>query len=132
MILVNAMVPLPGEAAGEWWANTGHVFPDPFDPVETFLHDVPSDVVAEAGKHLRRQSDRMFNDPFPLTAWPSVRTRAVACRDDRFFPLGFQRRVLLERLGMEPDELPSGHVPALSRPTELVAYLEECRLETDR
>jgi hypothetical protein len=31
-VLVNAMVPLPGETAGDWWANTGHVFPDPFDP----------------------------------------------------------------------------------------------------
>src|SRR4051812_8172811 len=24
MILVAAMVPLPGELPGEWWANTGH------------------------------------------------------------------------------------------------------------
>ena len=32
--LVHAMAPLPGESAGERWANTGHAFPDPFDPVE--------------------------------------------------------------------------------------------------
>src|ERR1700720_3079732 len=32
LILVAAMVPRPGEAPGEWWANTGHVFPEPFDP----------------------------------------------------------------------------------------------------
>src|SRR5689334_6375181 len=27
LVLVAAMVPRPGESAGEWWANTGHVFP---------------------------------------------------------------------------------------------------------
>ena len=43
MVLVNAMVPTPGEPAGQWWANTGHVFPDPFDPAEVFAHDVPAD-----------------------------------------------------------------------------------------
>src|SRR3954466_2165389 len=30
MVLVAAMVPAPGESAGDWWANTGHVMPDPF------------------------------------------------------------------------------------------------------
>jgi pimeloyl-ACP methyl ester carboxylesterase len=37
MILVAAMVPRPGEAPGEWWANTEHVFPEPFDPVQGVL-----------------------------------------------------------------------------------------------
>src|SRR5688500_18858590 len=31
LVLVAAMVPRPGESAGDWWANTGHVFPEPFD-----------------------------------------------------------------------------------------------------
>src|SRR5262245_7837742 len=38
MILVAAMVPRPGESPGEWWTNTGHQFPDPFDPQEVFAH----------------------------------------------------------------------------------------------
>ena len=25
LVLVNAMVPVPGETPGEWWANTGAV-----------------------------------------------------------------------------------------------------------
>src|SRR5437764_8860329 len=26
LVFVNAMIPNPGETAGAWWANTGHVF----------------------------------------------------------------------------------------------------------
>jgi len=132
LVLVNAMVPVPGETAGEWWTNTGHVFPDPFDPVEVFLHDVSPDLVAEAANHVRRQSDTVFSDPWPLAEWPPVPTRAVACRADRFFPIDFQRKVIRERLGIEPDELPGGHLPALAHPSELVEYLEKCRLHTNR
>ena len=131
LVLVNAMVPMPGESGGEWWTNTEHVFPDPFDPVEIFLHDVPSDLVAEAANHVRRQSDTVFRDPWPLARWPGVPTRTLACRDDRFFPIEFQRKVVRERLGIEPDQMPGGHLPALARPSELVEYLEECRLHAD-
>ena len=127
IVLVNAMVPRPGEAAGQWWANTGHVFPDPFDPVEVFLHDVSPELIAEAARHVRRQSDTVFSDPWPLAEWPPVPTRSVACRDDRFFPIDFQRRVVRDRLGIEPDQMPGGHLPALARPSELVEYLEQCR-----
>jgi pimeloyl-ACP methyl ester carboxylesterase len=130
IVLVNAMVPRPGEAAGDWWANTGHVFPDPFDPVDIFLHDVSPLIVAEAANHVRRQSDTVFGDPWPLSEWPPVPTKAVACRDDRFFPIDFQRKVVRERLGFEPDQMAGGHLPALARPIELVEYLEKCRLCT--
>ncbi|WP_429727778.1 alpha/beta fold hydrolase [Amycolatopsis thermalba] len=50
-------------------------------------------------------------------------TRFVQGRDDRFFPLEFQRRVVRERLGLELDEIPGGHLAALSRPRELADLL---------
>jgi pimeloyl-ACP methyl ester carboxylesterase len=60
---------------------------------------------------------------------PGVPTRFLLCRDDRFFPADFQRRVVRERLGITPDEIESGHLPTLSRPKELAerldAYLAE-------
>ena len=31
LVLLNAMVPAPGETPGEWWANTGYAFPNDFD-----------------------------------------------------------------------------------------------------
>ena len=127
LVLVAAMVPAPGESPGDWWANTGHVFPDPFDPAAVFTHDVPADVTAQWVTHLREQSDRPFADPWPLEAWPAVPTRFVLCRDDRFFPAEFQRRVVRQRLGFDPDEMPGGHLPALAQPDELVRRLEAYR-----
>ena len=45
------------------------------------------------------------------------------------FPAEFQRRVVRERLGIEPDEMGGGHLPALARPQELVDRLERYRTE---
>ena len=127
LVLVAAMVPKPGETAGDWWANTGHVFPEPFDPAEVFTHDLPPELAAESLRHVRDQSGRMFEDPWPLDTWPDVPTRFLLCRDDRFFPADFQRRVVRDRLGFDPDEMGGGHLPALARPDELVARLEQYR-----
>jgi hypothetical protein len=41
----------------------------------------------------------------------------------RFFPAEFQKRVARERLGSSADEMPGGHLVALSQPEELVARL---------
>jgi hypothetical protein len=44
-------------------------------------------------------------------------------RDDRFFPTEFQRRVARERLGISAEEMPGGHLLALSHPAELSTRL---------
>jgi pimeloyl-ACP methyl ester carboxylesterase len=62
--------------------------------------------------------------PWPLRAWPNVPTKFVLCSQDRFFPPDFFRRLAAERLGIIPDEITSGHCPALSRPGELADMLE--------
>ena len=131
MVLVAAMVPHPGEAPGDWWADTGHVFPEPFDPVAVFCHDLSPDLAAEAGRHARTQSGTPFEKPWPLSAWPKVPTRFLLCTDDRFFPAEFQRKVVAERLGIVPDEMDGGHLPALGRPHELVQRLEAYRGELE-
>jgi pimeloyl-ACP methyl ester carboxylesterase len=129
LVLVAAMVPRPGESAGEWWANTGHEFPDPFDPEVVFTHDLPPELAAASLERVREQSGTPFEKPWPLDAWPDVPTRFLLCRDDRFFPVEFQRRVVFERLGIVPDEMGGGHLPALARPDELVERLEAYRTE---
>jgi pimeloyl-ACP methyl ester carboxylesterase len=138
MVLLAAMVPRPGESAGDWWANTGwdqahreqaardgRQLGDEFDPVAEFLHDVPADVVEQSVHHVREQSGTPFEKPWPLDAWPDVPTRFLLCREDRFFPAAFQRRVVGERLGITPDEMDGGHLPALSRPRELARRLHD-------
>jgi pimeloyl-ACP methyl ester carboxylesterase len=122
LVLVNAMIPRPGETGGEWWAATGA--PRAGDDVTDFFHDVPEDVVAAAMRQPFAQSGRPFEDPWPLNRWPDVPTRVVAGRDDRFFPVAFQRRLAEERLGLPVDEVPGGHLVALSRPVELADRLE--------
>jgi pimeloyl-ACP methyl ester carboxylesterase len=67
----------------------------------------------------------MFGEPWPLSAWPDVPTRVLIPREDRLFPLEFQRRVTRERLGIDIDEMPGGHVPMLARPHELAERLVE-------
>jgi pimeloyl-ACP methyl ester carboxylesterase len=140
LVLVAAMIPLPGEPPGDWWANThweesrrkllarhGRA-DDAYDVIEDFFHDVPDDVVAEAmARGERAQSGTPFDRPSPLTAWPDVSTRVLICRDDRFFPADFQQRVTRERLGIVPDEMDGGHLPALAHPLELVEHLESYR-----
>jgi len=92
------------------------VFPEPFDPIAVFCHDLTAELAAEAGRHVRDQSQSPFQRPWPLPAWPDIPTRFLACRHDRFFPIEFQRRVVRQRLGIVPDEMDGGHLPALAHP----------------
>lgn len=92
--------------------------------LEEFFHDVPAEVIAEAlAAGEQPQSDTPFGEPFPLARWPQVPTRVLVARDDRFFPAAFQRRVARDRLGIAAEEIPGGHLVALSRPTELADRL---------
>jgi len=52
-----------------------------------------------------------------------VPTHALVCRDDRLFPADWMRGVVRDRLGIEADELPSGHCPMLSIPEEFADRL---------
>jgi pimeloyl-ACP methyl ester carboxylesterase len=143
MILLNAMIPRPGETGSEWWSNTGQdamqreyvvsigLAPEAADDEEIlYFHDVPEDVKAEA---YRRgdppQSMTPMHQPWPLRAWPDVPTRVLVGRDDRLFPVEFQRRVARERLGLDVDEIGGGHLLALSKPRELVERVESYRVD---
>jgi pimeloyl-ACP methyl ester carboxylesterase len=142
LVMLAAMVPAPGESGRDWWTNTGYVqairergeregrtsTDKGLDVMNVFFHDVPAEVVSEAfARGERGQSDTPLQKPWPLDAWPDVPTRFLLCRNDRFFPAGFMRRIVKERLGITPDEMDSGHLPALSRPNELVERLEAYR-----
>jgi pimeloyl-ACP methyl ester carboxylesterase len=90
-----------------------------------FLHDIPADVLAGGEEHARDEADIAFGQPCAIESWPRVSTKVIVGRDDRFFPVGFQRRVTRERLGCDTDEILGGHLVALSHPSELVDRLCE-------
>lgn len=137
VVLLNAMIPNPGERPKDWWANTGHAAARqeqklrdgraadaPFDLLIDFFHDVPPPVIAQAlAQGEPRQSPGAFGSPCTFERWPEVPTKVLIGRDDRFFPAGFQHRVARDRLDLTADEMPGGHLVALSQPDELVARL---------
>jgi hypothetical protein len=134
LALVNAMIPVPGETPGAWWDNTRVVpareaaaklggYGTEFDLAAYFLHDVPPEVVTAGEPHQRPEADAVFASVCDFDAWPPVPIRVAAGADDRFFPVEFQRAVARERLGVETDVLPGGHLIALARPDALADYL---------
>lgn len=131
LVLVAAMIPAPGESAEEMFANTGYERAEQSgsSDLDTFYHDVAPKLAAEALSKGRRQSQTPSKEPWPLAAWPDVLTRFLLCRHDRLFPPTWLRRIVRERLQIVPDEIDSGHTPALSHPRELVLRLEAYRAE---
>jgi pimeloyl-ACP methyl ester carboxylesterase len=139
LILLAPMIPTPGESAGEWWEGTGHPEaiaeltarvgqPSEWDEAamaEVFYHDVDEATLAASAEYEGVPSKGLFEEPLPLEEWPDVPTTVLIPRDDRLFPLEFQRRVARERLGLEIEEMNGGHLPFLSRPDELAERLGE-------
>jgi hypothetical protein len=135
IVLLNAIIPRPGESPNEWWDNTnsgaarreGDIAAgrDPeFDFDRHFLHDLPDDARAELlSGEAREPSAAAMAQPCDFARWPPVPTKVLIGRDDRFFPAAFQRRVAKERLGLDADEIPGGHLVALSNPSGLADML---------
>lgn len=135
VVLVNAMIPLAGETPGAWWDNTGSSqardtaarrrgYSTQFDLETYFLHDVPPELAAAGQRHARDEVDAAFTSVCDFETWPPVPIHVVAGAQDRFFPVEFQQRLARERLRVEADILPGGHLIALSQPEELATYLD--------
>lgn len=135
LVLLNPMTPVPGETPGQWWDATGQ--PQARESADLaagrdtqwseethFFHDLPDDLREIARGGGRAPSATPFGQPAEFTAWPSIPMRVIVGRDDRFFPLGFQQRVIRERLDTAPEVMDGGHLLALSRPVELADRLE--------
>ena len=84
---------------------------------------MPADVAATGEGHNFAEAEIAFAQPCAIKRWPDVPTRVLAGRDDRFFPLEFQRQVARERLGIAAEAVPGGHLAALAHPAELTGEL---------
>ena len=137
MVLVAPLVPAPGEppgssggrapgsadarrAAGEaagWDAEDG-------DPATMFLHDVPDEVVAGLGG----PRPRPVRDAVRGAVAPSRLARRSDPRPGLpprpVLPAGPPAPGRRARLGITPDEMDGGHLPALHSPVELAARLD--------
>jgi pimeloyl-ACP methyl ester carboxylesterase len=133
LVFVNAMIPKPGETAGAWWGATGaveareqaaarHGYSTQFDVETYFLHDVSQDVL-RTGPKPREEAETVFAEPCRFERWPGIPVHVLGGRDDRFFPIEFQRRLARERLAKEVEEIPGGHLVALSNPQGLAERL---------
>ena len=137
LVLLNAMVPIPGETFNEWWDAVGQSDasrkyaeadgrdPDaPWDEHEMFFHDVPAEVTADlTSRGEPQQADTPLGEPWPLDNWPEVPTSAIVGRHDRLFPETLQRGYLKDRLGIEPTVIDGGHLVALANPEGLAEVL---------
>ena len=68
LVLVAGLIPSPGEAAEDWWANTGYqAEPGEWsgDEKAIFYHDVPEDIATGAMRRGRDQSDTPGREPWP-------------------------------------------------------------------
>ncbi len=134
LVLVNPMIPAPGETAGQWWdavgwqaacramaERDGRPEPDVTDLDTLFFHDLPPDLLALMGEnpHAAAESPAVFAQPWPLAHWPDVPTTVLSGVEDRLFPIELQRAIARARLGLDPQELAGGHLVALSQPEAL-------------
>jgi pimeloyl-ACP methyl ester carboxylesterase len=131
LIFVNAMIPAPGEIVGDWGDSVGsaeartaaakrHGYSAEFELDTYFMHDVPAEAIVG---EWRAESDTIWSERCDFTSWPEIPIRALAGNEDRLFPVDFQRRIARERLDVELEVIPGGHLAALSRPAELVDAL---------
>ncbi|HET6166011.1 MAG TPA: alpha/beta fold hydrolase [Marmoricola sp.] len=136
IVLLNAMIPAPGETPGAWWDDVDQAtarvdaaraggWSEEFDLDTYFLHDVDPAVAAEGEPYQRPEADVVFSSVCDIGRWPDIPTVVISGADDRFFPLPFQQRIARERLGVEPRVVPGGHLAALSQPGALVDALLE-------
>ena len=146
LVLLNAMIPVHGETFNAWWSTTdsgvarrayhasiGLAPAEADDDAVVYYHDLPAEISAAAqARTWQDQSMTPLDEPWPLSAWPAVPTRVLSGRDDRMFPLEFQRRIARERLGLDVDEIDGGHMVAMSNPGELADRLEAFRREVQR
>jgi pimeloyl-ACP methyl ester carboxylesterase len=87
-----------------------------------FYSDCDEQDAQAALTRLRPQSAYPALQPFSLTEFPAVKTTYILCGDDQLLRPEWSRRNA-QRLDAEIVEMPGGHSPNLSRPSDLTDVL---------
>ena len=86
LVLLNAMIPVPGETFNAWWSNTdsgaarrayhasiGLAPAEAEDDAVIYYHDLPAELGAAAqARTWQDQSATPLDEPWPLAAWPDT------------------------------------------------------------
>jgi pimeloyl-ACP methyl ester carboxylesterase len=103
-----------------WWTDEAIV-------TRFLFHDCTPEIANEAFVRLRPpEGGVLVTEVTPLRNWPVVPCAYILCRDDRTATPAWARCAARERLGIEPTQIPGGHCPMLSRPSQLAQALAEC------
>ena len=109
--------PPPVDASGRSWWPRERAIAQLYERVEPELAE-------RLASRLRPQPQAVFEREYPLARPPDHPSAFIFARDDELFDARWSRWVALNRLGVEPVELPGGHFPMLEHPATLADVLE--------
>lgn len=113
-----------GEASGRLYDRDARSFwHDEARFGELLAHDCDELTKAKLWKQLRRQARRPLTEMTPLIEWPDTPTAAIIYNNDADLPIEWLRRTTLNRLGVEPVELPGSQLGFNARPRLFVKTL---------
>ena len=141
VVLVAALVPRPGRSlsdvmrsepecttegfdkAPRHFGDHGAVTWDPDVAAGLFFRACDPETARWAAALLRPQVWTTSQEITPLERWPDCEVVSVVCTDDEVLAPDWSRRIARDVLGIEPVELPGGHSPMLSLPSNLADAL---------
>jgi pimeloyl-ACP methyl ester carboxylesterase len=141
VVFLAALIPRPGRSMGDVLGSEPDTTTEEFDNLPRNVGDSGSvtwdpEIVGPffyracdestarwAAARLRRQHWNTSREPCPLDRWPGCELASILCTEDELLQPSWSRRIAHDVLGVDPIELPGGHFPMLSIPTELAAAL---------
>ena len=141
LVYLAALIPKPGQSIRDQltaepdmmnpdWIETCRSGQDPETnddvAIEFLFHDCDAEA-RQLGLDTRRRmyAVEAMAEKFPLEALPDIPSTYIVCADDRTIAPAWSRRTARSRLGADAIDLPGGHCPYLSRPSQLARVLTD-------
>ncbi|MEA2682313.1 MAG: hypothetical protein QOK05_641 [Chloroflexota bacterium] len=123
---VKAEEPGEGVAGQSVWEQPGdwHLTPRELAR-ELFYNDCPPALQEWALDRMRPQYRKPLREVTPLQQWPSLPVTLINATDDRCISLESARATGQRIFGVDPIEVPGGHLPFLANPGVVADQLDE-------
>ena len=141
VVFLAALIPRPGRSLHEVMRSEPDTTTDEFDAVPRhigeggavtwdpevaarfFYRACDPDTARWAAARLRPQVWTTSLERSPLEQWPDCELASVVCTEDELLRPEWSRRIARDVLGIDAIELPGGHFPMLSIPSQLAEAL---------